>query len=62
VLTVAAVYGALQLEVDFSIEYFVDADSYIKNYLNANKEYFRTGSSFTIYTENTEVDYAAIQT
>jgi predicted RND superfamily exporter protein len=37
VLTIFSLYGASKLEVDFSIEYFVDDGSYIKNYLDANK-------------------------
>lgn len=62
ILTIGGIYGASQLEVDFSIEYFVDEGSYIKNYLNANTKYFRTGRTFSIYVENTEIDYSSIQT
>jgi len=59
VLTVFAIYGARQLRVDFSIDYFVDDGSYIKNYLDANKAYFKAGSPFTIYVENPDLDYSS---
>jgi predicted RND superfamily exporter protein len=61
VLSIGSIYGATQLKVDFSIEFFVDEGSPIKLYLNANTDYFGTGSGFTIYTENKDLDYSSIQ-
>jgi hypothetical protein len=60
-MTVLSIYGATQLEIDFSLEFFVDEGSMIKNYLNANTDYFQTGQTFTIYTENVALDYSSIQ-
>lgn len=40
VMIIFGVYGAMQLEVDFKIEYFVDAESPVRGYLDANVEYF----------------------
>ena len=62
VMIVFGIYGASQLEVDFKIEYFVDKESAVWGYLDANTEYFNNGESFTIYVENPDLNYASKET
>lgn len=62
ILIIFGVYGALQLEVDFKIEYFVDKSSAVWGYLDANTEYFANGESFTVYIENPDINYASKET
>jgi hypothetical protein len=40
----------------------VDDGSYIKNYLEANKKYFKAGQPFAIYVENPDLDYTSQNT
>lgn len=62
IMVIFGIYGALQLEVDFKIEYFVDKDSAVWGYLDANTEYFQNGDSFTVYVENPDINYASKET
>jgi len=62
IMTIGGIYGVQQLEVDFSIEYFVDDGSPLKFYLNNSAKYFNNGKSFTIYTENKDIEYSSVNT
>jgi hypothetical protein len=39
-LTFGSIYGIMQLETDFTVEDFIDKESYIYNFLENSEKYF----------------------
>ena len=58
----AALYGCMQVEIDFSIEYFIGKTSYVKDFYDLNDEYFRSGFSVDIYVDNPDLDWTTPET
>ena len=51
-----------QVQIDFSIEYFIGDTAYVKPFYNLNDKYFRQGFGATIYNENENLDWTARET
>ena len=59
VMIVTAIYGAMKVQVDFKVDYFIAEGSLIYNYFQLNNEYFQSGFQATIYVDSPDVDYAS---
>ena len=59
---ITATYGCLQVEIDFSVDYFIGEDSYIYNYYQLNEEYFQSGFPTTLFVDDPSIDYTSIET
>jgi len=62
VLCVASIWGVMNVEVDFKVEYFIKEGTYAYNYLTTQAKYFETGGRTTIYVENDLLDYSSKET
>ena len=62
VMLIGALYGCLQVKIDFSVDYFITSDSYIYEYYQLNDKYFQQGFSTTIFVDDPTIDYASAET
>jgi len=59
VLCVAAIYGVMNVKIDFKVNFFISDDTYAGQYLNAVEMYFNEGFQATFYVENDELDFTS---
>ena len=59
-LLICAIYGCLQVEINFKFEYFIPEGTVTDKYFTLDRKYFQTGSSVTLYIENDDppIDYS----
>lgn len=55
-LTAGAVYGAMNITIDYKTSYFIGPKAYLRDYFEKTDEYFTSGQSVTFYTDG-EHDY-----
>lgn len=61
-ICVVAIWGAMNVEVDFKLDFFISEGDYLKQYFDLNDEFFQAGFIVTLYVENEDIDYSAVET
>ena len=62
VMLIGAFYGCLQVEIDFSVDYFITQDAYIYEFYQLNDKYFKQGFQTNIFVDDPTIDYASVET
>lgn len=55
-LTGGAVYGAMNITIDYKTIYFIGPNAYLRDYFEKSDKYFTAGNTVTFYTDG-ENDY-----
>ena len=59
IFTTIEMYGVVNVERDFSAEYFLPKGTITDNYLQMDLKYFRTGFFTDLIVENPLIDYSS---
>lgn len=51
-----SIWGASQVKIDFKSTYFISAGAYVKNFLDLQENYFKSGDRINIYSEVPDID------
>lgn len=51
-----SIWGATEVKIDFKSTYFISAGAYVKNYLDLQENYFKSGDRINIYSEVQDTD------
>ena len=60
-LMIAGIYGASQMELNFSFEDMIDKEHFVWKYVENNWQYWPRTQGFSVYVENNETDYSSIE-
>ena len=58
-MAACAVFGATQVETNFSMTYFIPPDSGCAKYMDFDFTYFKTGFNLEVQVVNPDIDYAS---
>ena len=49
------------MEIDFKNTYFISAEASINDYLDKTDNYFKSGETINVITDNEDLDYTTIE-
>lgn len=56
-----SIWGATQVEIDFKNTYFISAEASINDYLDKTDNYFKSGETINVITDNENLDYTTVE-
>ena len=59
ILIGGSVYGCINVEINFEINYFIGEESDVWDWFQLNAKYFNTGTITTTYVDNGSLDYSS---
>lgn len=57
----ASIWGATKVEIDFKNTYFIAADASINDYLGKTDNYFKSGETINVITDNEDLDFSTVE-
>lgn len=57
-----ALYGGINIELNFSMEYFIPNGSVLKGFVDLDIEHFQTGYSIGLFTRADQIDITSVET
>lgn len=56
IYTAVSIYGVSQVKIDFKSTYFISAEAYVRDFIERQENYFKSGDTITVYTNASQID------
>jgi len=54
-----SIWGASKVDIDFKNTYFIGEDANVRDYLERQEEYYKSGETINIIVDNEEADFTS---